>query len=47
MTYAIKFDLSVDDDRILSHEDIVVLLSYALDAPTVDVSNVELLEIND
>lgn len=47
MTYTIKFDLFVDDDNILSDNEIAEFLKDRIDTPTIDVDNVQVLEVND
>lgn len=47
MTYTIKFDLNIDTDDVLSDEEVYDYLRERLESPTIDVKDVQVLEVND
>ena len=47
MTYTIQFDLGIDNEAMLSEDEIREILEYDLESACVDVMNVKILSIND
>ena len=47
MVYTIKLNLRIDEDGVTSTKEIENLLYDALDAAAIDVTDVEILDIND
>lgn len=47
MTYTIKMDLFIDDDKILSDEEVVEAVKELINSTTIEFNNIQVVDVND